>query len=106
MLNLHLDVHVLKVVDLFLNGRGSEPEDSRSLAPHAVDFILIEKEISHDQIVKMALVGVVTLVKNNHVELLNLDEAVSQDIIKLLFSKDENIKLLHLIPPIFELFFT
>lgn len=106
MLDLHLDVHVLKVVDFLLDGGGSETKYSRSFALYAVDNILVKEEISHNEIVEMTLVSMVTLIKNNHIKLLNLNKAVLQDIIKLFFSEDENIKLLHLISPIFVLFFT
>lgn len=64
---------------------------------------LVEEEVGHNQVVVVALVGMVALVEDNHVELLDFHQAVHQDVVQLLLSKNHHVECLQLVPPGFVL---
>ena len=83
------DVGHEAIPNFLFNWRGSEAQDSGALGSLG---ILVEEEVRHNQIVVVALVSVVTLIEDDHVELFYLDEPMHQGVVKLLFCEHEDIK--------------
>ena len=61
----------------------------------------MEPEVPHDQVVRVILVRVVTLVKNEQVDLLHVHEAVHEQVVELVGDDDENVLLGQLHAPLF-----
>jgi hypothetical protein len=62
---------------------------------------LVIEKVSHDQIVKVVLVCVVALIKNENCDLLHVQEAVHQKIVKLLCHRHKHVMTLELCAPSF-----
>ena len=101
VLDILSDVGVVALVHLLLDGRGSQPQ---YVWPDPLACVaLVEKEVLHDQIIIVILIGMVALVKHNHLKLLDLEQSVYQRVIQLLLSEHEYVELRELVLPVGEL---
>ena len=72
------------------------------MAIRVLGIELVKKEVSHDQIIKVVLVCVVALIKNNQVDVRHIRKAVHQQVIKFLCHRYEDIVFVELLAPSFK----
>ena len=75
--------------NLLLDRRCCQTEHHWAFLSERILWIeLVEEEISHDQIVRMILIGVMALVKHKHVDIIHMHEPMSQEIVEFVGNDD------------------
>ena len=83
---------------LLLDGGCSESKNLWSFC-HSWGIFRIE-EVSHDKIVQMLLVSVMSLIQDQHVQVFHLNVAVHQEVIKLPCYEYEHVVVAELLDPV------
>ena len=88
-------------LNLLFDRRGGEAENPRPLDLERVIWVKVVKpEVAHDQVVRVVLVRVMTLIKNEQIDLLHVHEAVHEQVVELVGDDDENVLLGQLHAPL------
>ena len=59
----------------------------------------MKEKVSHNEVVRMVLIGVVALIKDQKVDLFHVHKSMSEQVIKLVGNHDQNILFEQLLAP-------
>ena len=59
----------------------------------------MKEKVSHNEVVRMVLIGVVALIKDQKVDLFHMHKSMSEQVIKLVGNHDQNILFEQLLAP-------